>query len=71
MGGFDEETDAALAYDRASIAWWGETALLNYPWARYQRTVHDSDVPWLKNTPKTEVVLWLRRNPGAVRTPTL
>ena len=64
LGCFEQEADAALAHDRASIALLGEAAQLNYPW-----TVHDSDLPWLTNTPMGKVVQWLQQNPGAVRTP--
>ena len=64
LGCFKQEADAALAYDRASIALLGKAAQLNYPW-----TVHDSDLPWLTNTPMKEVVQWLQQHPGAVRTP--
>ena len=64
LGCFKQEADAALAHDRASIALFGDAAQLNDP-----RTVLDSDLPWLTNTPIDEVVRWLKQNPGAVRTP--
>ncbi|CAG9466128.1 unnamed protein product [Pedinophyceae sp. YPF-701] len=39
LGGFPSEEDAARAYDRASIVWWGESAMLNYPWDDYKDEV--------------------------------
>ena len=36
LGGYSTEVEAARAYDRAAIKYWGAHAHLNFPWAAYQ-----------------------------------
>eukprot|EP00775_Hariotina_reticulata_P009076 gene9076-9246_t len=56
LGGYATELDAAHAYDRAAIAYWGLTAKTNFPLDHYT-----DEFDTLTSTHKDEVVAQLRR----------
>ncbi|GMH35484.1 hypothetical protein BSKO_03352 [Bryopsis sp. KO-2023] len=57
LGGYETEVHAARAYDRAAIAFWGDSALLNFDAKDYAL-----DLEYLQNTEKQVVVKMLRRH---------
>ncbi|GMH35491.1 hypothetical protein BSKO_03359 [Bryopsis sp. KO-2023] len=57
LGGYAGEDEAAKAYDRAAISYWGEKAVLNFPLTDY-----DQELQRLGTMGKDEVVAMLRRS---------
>lgn len=58
LGGFETEEQAAVAFDLAAIAYWGDGAQLNFPRSNYDDEVKEIQ---RENLTKDEVVAALRR----------
>jgi len=57
LGGFSTETEAARAYDRAALVYWGLTGFTNFPKEDYA-----AELPLLSVLQREEVVSNLRNN---------
>eukprot|EP00210_Caulerpa_lentillifera_P001036 g999.t1 len=57
LGGFANEIEAAKAYDRAAVSYWGLSAILNFDAENYK-----SESAMLQSMKKEEVVAMLRRS---------